>query len=142
MAQKLSEDIKAKVGNCFFVKNIEKEKYGYRNNLMRFQKEKYILVHVKDSERSYVWMMTETEFKNCSLVESSNEIYKTLEKGVLYYLAIGKATRYIVKLQDFDGSDIVLSVGKATHLNFCRRASAHNESIVDVEKSILSKLFG
>ena len=141
MAQKLDDSISAKLGNCFEVVNEEKKK-GNRNKV-KWQSDKYILVHVKhaDSDQYYQWLFTEKEFSKLVSVGMTKTLGKYIDKGKLYTMSIGHCSRYIVKVQNLKKEEIVISVGIATADRLCDRADEHPESIVKLKKSLFG-IFG
>ena len=87
--------------------------------------------------------MTETEFRNFSGVDLPDSITKFFEKGKLYPMTIGNGNqRYVVKLQDLDKQEVLLSIGEETCRHLEERAEDHPESIVELSKGILSSIFG
>lgn len=136
MAQKLNDSIKAKLGNCFEVVNEEK-KEG-KHNKVKWQKDKYILVHVEhaDCDNLMQWMFTEKEFNSLKSVTITNTLGKYLDKGKLYAIRIGNCARYIVKVQDLNKEEVVVSVGIAKAYHLQERADIHPKSIVKLKKSL------
>lgn len=141
MAKKLNDSITAKLGNFFEVENEEK-KTGEKNQV-KWQKDKYILVHVKyaDFNDTVQWLLTEKEYEKLVDVSLTKTIGKYLEKGKLYALTIGKCSRYIVKIQNLRKHELVIAVGVSKALNFMDRAEKHPASIVKLKKSLFG-LFG
>ena len=141
MAQKLNDSISAKLGNCFEVVNEEKKKGNPIKT--RLQKEKYILVHVKhaDTDDEIQWLFTEKEFSKLISVGMTRTLGKYIDKGKLYAMSIGHCSRYIVKVQNLQKEELVISVGIAKAIKLRKRAEAHPESIVKLKKSLFG-LFG
>ena len=136
MAQKLNDSIKAKLGNCFEV--INEEKKEGEPNKVKWQKNKYILVHVKHADHNNLlqWLFTEREFNSLKSVAITNKLGKYLDKGKLYAIRIGKCSRYIVKVQDLNKEEVVISVGVAKAGRLQERADMHPKSIVELKKSL------
>lgn len=141
MAQKLDTSITAKLGNCFEVVNEEK-KTGNKNKV-KWQKDKYILVHVKhaDTEKISQWLFTEQEFSKLVSVGMTKTLGKYIDKGKLYVMSIGKCTRYIVKVQNLTKEEMVIAVGVGKAKLLSDRADDHPASIVKLKKSLFG-LFG
>jgi len=141
MAKKLDDSIQAKLGNFFEVENEEK-RTGQKNQV-KWQKDKYILVHVKyaDFNDTAQWLLTENEYEKLVDVSLTKTIGKYLEKGKLYGLTIGKCARYIVKIQNLKKQELVIAVGVNKTFYFQERAKKHPASIVKLKKSLFS-IFG
>ena len=141
MAQSLNESVPAKLGNCFEVVNEEKK--TAKGSAAVWQNDKYILVHVRhaDLDEDISWLFTAKEFASLTNVFITKTLGKYLDKGKLYVLTIGKCSRYLVKVQNLKGDEIVISVGARKGTELSNRASNHPQSIVKLKKSLFG-LFG
>lgn len=136
MAKKLNNSISAKLGNFFEVVNEEKKEKI--NNHTKWQKDAYILVHTKNADDGSVtqWLLTHKEYSRIVNVSLTRKLGKYLKRGYLYAIRIGNTERYIVKVQDLNKEENVISVGLEAELRFESRAEDHPKSIVKLKKSL------
>lgn len=136
MAKKLNDSISAKLGNFFEV--INEEKKEKIDNRTRWQKDTYILVHTKHADDGGVtqWLLTHKEYSRLVNVSLTRKLGKYLKRGYLYAIRIGNTERYIVKVQDLNKEENVISVSPWAALCFAGRAEDHPKSIVKLKKSL------
>ena len=136
MAKKLNNSISAKLGNFFEVVNEEKKEKI--NNHTKWQKDAYILVHTKNADDGSVtqWLLTHKEYSRIVNVSLTRKLGTYLKRGYLYAIRIGNTERYIVKVQDLNKEENVISVGLEAELRFEGRAEDHPKSIVKLKKSL------
>ena len=141
MAENLDKNIAPKFGNCFRVINVEK-KEGNKNKT-RFQSDVYICVHAYNvyDKSEFVWLFTTKEFEQTQTTYLSNLITKHLEKGYVYPIRIDGRHRYLVKIADLNGTEVILSVGVTKSEQLKRRAEVHKNSIVARKKNSIFNIF-